>query len=115
MKIADVGVAKQAGNLYVAPEVFHSQLYNSQADIYSLGIILWEMWYGQRPLMTEPLLALFALVDVGYRPADVKGCKPPPDCWKELMEKCWNGNPEERPTAESCKKEAKLIVSFFEK
>ena len=125
MKIADVGMAKQAEDilgtfagtpLYMAPEVFHSQLYDSQADIYSLGIILWEMWYGKRaPIPAETLPAMFAMVDEGYRPADVKGCKPPPDCWKELMEKCWKGNPDERPTAESCKKEAKLILSFFEK
>ena len=125
MKIADVGEAKQAVDilgtlagtpLYMAPEVFHSQLYDSQADIYSLGIILWEMWYGQRALIpAKMLVALFAMVDEGYRPGDVQGCKPPADCWKELMEKCWKENPDERPTAESCKNEAKLIVSFFEK
>ena len=57
MKIADVGLAKAeiditgtlAGTpVYMAPEVFHSQVYNTKADIYSLGLLMWEMWYGQR-------------------------------------------------------------------
>ena len=125
MKIADVGVAKQAEDIlgtfvgtpfYMAPEVFHSQVYDSKADIYSLGIILWEMWYGKRALIpAENRKALFDMVDEGYRPREVEGCKPPSYCWKELMEKCWQGNPDERPTAESCKNDAKLIVSFHEK
>ena len=74
------------------------------------------MWYGKRaPFPANTQVALFAKVDEGYRPGDVKGCKPPHDCWKELMEKCWKGNPEERPTAESCKDEATMIASFYEK
>ena len=124
MKISDVGQAKRAEDilgtfvgtpLYMAPEVFHSQVYDSKADIYSLGIILWEMWYGKRALIpAETLPGLFAMVDEGYRPAEVEGYKPPSDCWKELMENCWQGNPDERPTAESCKNDAKMIASFYE-
>ena len=125
MKISDVGQAKRAEDilgtfvgtpLYMAPEVFHSQVYDSKADIYSLGIILWEMWYGKRALTpAENRKALFDMVDEGYRPGEVEGYKPPSYCWKELMEKCWKGNPDERPTAESCKNYAKMTVSFHEK
>ena len=35
--------------VYIAPEIFRSEIYEFSADIYSLGIILWEMWYGQTP------------------------------------------------------------------
>ena len=57
MKIADVGLAKaeiditgtfRGTPVYMALEVFHSQRYDSKADIYSLGLLMWEMWYGQR-------------------------------------------------------------------
>ena len=57
MRIGDVGVSKEASKitgtvmgsfLYMAPEVFHSKLYDYKADIYSFGIILWEMWFGRR-------------------------------------------------------------------
>lgn len=124
MKIADVGLAKQAADItgtlagtpaYMAPEVVNSRVYDSKADIYSLGIILWEIWHGLRfPAPEGPPSKLFRMVDSGYRPGDVEGCTPPPDCWKELMERCWQGNPEKRPTAESCKNEAKMILSYFE-
>ena len=52
-KIGDFGVSKvsehtqvqtKAGTpTYMAPEVFHGQEYNKSADIYSLGILLYEM------------------------------------------------------------------------
>ncbi|KAL9964138.1 hypothetical protein ACROYT_G027725 [Oculina patagonica] len=57
VKIADVGVSKQANMItgtragtttYFAPEVIRSSVYDSKADIYSFGIMMWEMWYGTR-------------------------------------------------------------------
>ena len=93
--------------MYIAPEVFHSQLYDSKADIYSFGIVLWEMWYGQQAFaeFSGPITAFFSSVDKGYRPGDVKGGKKPPPLWKELMSCCWHGNPEKRPSAEICNQE----------
>lgn len=113
VKITDVGVSKEATDItgtlagtpvYIAPEVFHSEVYDSKADIYSFGLILWEMWFGQQAFADDnvPITAFFALVDNGHRPKDVKGSMAPPPLWKELMEKCWSGNPEERPSAKSC-------------
>ena len=127
VRIADVGLSKPAVDItgtfagtpvYMAPEVFHRQVYDSKADIYSLGIILWEMWYGQRAFKFAPaetLVDFFSLVDGAYRPGDVKGWKPPLTPWRELMEKCWKGDPEERPSAETCKTEAKMLAPFFKK
>ena len=37
--------------MYLAPEVIKSSLYDYKADIYSLGIMLWELWYGNRALL----------------------------------------------------------------
>ncbi|KAL9963739.1 hypothetical protein ACROYT_G027273 [Oculina patagonica] len=114
VRITDVGVSKEAKDItgtlagtpvYIAPEVFHSEVYDSKADIYSFGLILWETWYGQQAfaeVKLETLAAFFSLVDDGYRPKDVEGCKKPPRHWKELMEQCWHKNPEERPSAQNC-------------
>ena len=122
VRIADVGLSKKTVDitgscvgtpLYMAPEVRHSQEYGSKADIYSLGIMMWEMWYGRQAfadVQAETRTAFFSLVDAGYRPEHVQGCKEPPICWKQLMEKCWRGNPEERPSAETCTNQAKMIV-----
>ncbi|KAL9963724.1 hypothetical protein ACROYT_G027258 [Oculina patagonica] len=115
VKISDVGVTNAAkrgttlegSHVYIAPEVFHSEVYDNKADIYSLGIILWEMWYGQQAfakVKAETPTTFFGYVNDGLRPKDVQGCQKPPHFWKELMAKRWNGIPEKRPSAESCHK-----------
>ena len=117
MRIGDVGVSKEASKitgtvmgsfLYMAPEVFHSKLYDYKADIYSFGIILWEMWFGRRAFAEVDApnnQHFFSLVDDGRRPKDIMELKKPPRRWKELMKRCWDGDPDKRPTAESCKRE----------
>ena len=114
MKIADVGLAKAEKDItgtlagtpvYMAPEVFNSRVYDSKADIYSLGLIMWEMWYGQRVFADAPVTRFqdfFHWVDEGNRPVDRQGCKTPPSFWEQLMKQCWDGNPDERPTAKEC-------------
>ena len=98
--------------MYIAPEVFHSKLYDSKADIYSFGIMLWEMWYGRQAFAAfkGTIVDFFSLVDNGYRPGDVKGEKMPPPTWKQLMGQCWHGNPERRPSAEICKQEITTLL-----
>ena len=91
--------------VYMAPEVFNSKVYDIKADIYSLGIMLWEMWYGQRAysnIQVATLNALYRMVDDGARPDAVEGLQQPPSRWEQLMIKCWNRNPEERPAAKEC-------------
>lgn len=34
--------------MYTAPEVLDGRPYSFSADIFSLGIMTWEMWYGRR-------------------------------------------------------------------
>ena len=114
MKIADVGLAKAEIDItgtytgtpvYMAPEVFHSQVYGTKADIYSLGLLMWEMWYGQRAFADAPgttLQDLFDWIDTGNRPVDRQGCKKPPSFWCKLMTECWDSSPEKRPTAREC-------------
>ena len=91
-KLADVGVSKEAKAitgtmtgtpLYLAPEVIKSHLYDYKADIYSFGIMLWEMWYGSRP-------------------THVEGSKEPPAGLRDLMQRCWDEKPDNRPDANEC-------------
>ena len=114
VKIADVGLAKAETDItgtfkgtpvYMVPEVFHSQVYDSKADIYSLGLLMWEMWYGQRAFADAPvttLLEFFEWVDEGNRPVHRQSCKKPPSFWDELMTECWDSSPDKRPTAREC-------------
>ncbi|CAG2217642.1 unnamed protein product [Mytilus edulis] len=63
VRLADFGLSKNEENitgtvagtpLYMAPEVMMGDLYGSEADIYSLGMVLYELWY-YRPVFTRPL------------------------------------------------------------
>lgn len=121
VKVSDVGISKEAveitgtfagSPIYVAPEVFQSQLYNNKADIYSLGIILWEVWYGEQAFSRIgkiTLKELCGLVANGGRPQPIEEYKQPP--WQELMRLCWAENPQKRPSAKAC---FKAFSSFVE-
>ena len=95
MRVTDVGVSKHvvdvidtlAGtSVYIAPELFRSEIYEFSADIYSLGLMLWEMWYGQ-PSFTiisslKNLEEFGHLASEGRRPEHENKCKPPPPSWE---------------------------------
>ena len=77
MRLADIGQAKPikqvrgtaCGTLwYVAAEVFSAKLYTEKADIFSLGIIMWELWNKKRGHEATPqpqLQLFFQLVEEG--------------------------------------------------
>ena len=124
VKVADVGVSKEAKAItgtmtgtpmYLAPEVIKSSLYDYKADIYSLGIMLWEMWYGNRALLdvVGNVQEFFEKVGEGVRPTHVRGSKKPPLGLHDLMQRCWDEKPDNRPNASECyKKLTKLYQEF---
>ncbi len=89
---------------YAAPEMLRSSVYNSKADIYSFGLMMWEMWYGERAFSRD-LNTLLEEVTGGVRPSHVEGMRKPPDGWQHLMQWCWDGEAYKRPNAAMCHKE----------
>ncbi|RHZ80414.1 hypothetical protein Glove_136g70 [Diversispora epigaea] len=86
------------GNLpYIAPEVLCSDIYTIKSDIYSVGILMWEVITGETPF-DDYEHDLELAVDI------VNGCRPKiyehiPHEYVTLMTQCWDANPDNRPDA----------------
>src|SRR6266540_912982 len=93
---------------YVAPEVFKSKMYTKESDIYSLGIILWEIFTNRSPFYDLPYEKCLVIVKIceGLRPVIDPEM---PREYKELMCQCWDADPQKRPTAVDCYKAIKKI------
>ena len=85
---------------YIAPEVIKSGFYDSKADIYSFGIMLWEMWYGKRALtdVEGDVRAVYGEDAERNRPTQVdQDRKKPPPTLQDLMQGCLDEEADKRP------------------
>ncbi|KAA8532034.1 hypothetical protein F0562_006823 [Nyssa sinensis] len=106
VKVADFGVARvqtQSGVMtaetgtyrWMAPEVIEHKPYDHRADVFSFGIVLWELLTGELPYSClTPLQAAVGVVQQGLRPTTPKHTHPK---LVELLEKCWQQNLTLRP------------------
>lgn len=112
VKLTDVGLAKQTleiafsivgSPVYMAPEVLlQTENYDSKADIYSLAIILWEMWYGKDAadyIQQQLFGPLEKAIKEGLRPSLNMSTKPPQP-WLEVIAKSWEYEPAKRPSTD---------------
>ncbi|GBB94902.1 hypothetical protein RclHR1_24370001 [Rhizophagus clarus] len=118
--ISDFGLSKPAnansdeifGILpYVAPEVLIRKPYTKAADIYSFGIIMWEFTSGI-PAFNDRVHNFELALEIhnGHRPKVIEDTDPD---YVNLMKKCWNNDPNERPTAEELILELNKLQSKY--
>eukprot|EP01103_Thecamoeba_quadrilineata_P018218 TRINITY_DN6835_c0_g1_i1.p1 TRINITY_DN6835_c0_g1~~TRINITY_DN6835_c0_g1_i1.p1 ORF type:complete len:313 (-),score=22.55 TRINITY_DN6835_c0_g1_i1:108-1046(-) len=79
---------------WVAPEVLRTEQYSAKVDVYSYGIVLWEMAARTEPYPSmDPFQIIYMVGSLGSRP-QIPDC---PMSWKILIQRCWDNNPTERP------------------
>jgi len=108
--VGDLGLSKSSLNNdndneiygiipYVAPEIFQGQKYTEKSDIYSFGMIMWEVMTGRRPFWdrNHDTRLIIEICD-GLRPPIVTNA---PKGYIELMQRCWDPDPKKRSDASS--------------
>ncbi|XP_053672146.1 tyrosine-protein kinase receptor torso [Anopheles nili] len=110
VKIADFGLSRDIyqENLYrktsngklpikwLALESMTHQVYTSQSDVWSYGILLYEICtLGSSPYPSISTNKLLRYLESGYRMERPKSCS---EQLYDLMYSCWNLHPGERPT-----------------
>ena len=84
---------------WCAPELLTSSnktRYSVKVDVYSFGLVLWELWERKRPY--DDLYSRFDIIDAirgGRRPPISQSCPP---ALKSLIQRCWHAQPARRPT-----------------
>lgn len=110
IKIADFGLARNLGNTdyyrrtthgrlpvkWLAIEALFDQQYTVKTDVWSFGILLWEIFtLGGTPYPGIPVERLFTILKNGYRMECPINC--PPKIY-EIMLKCWGDTAKTRPS-----------------
>ena len=111
IKLADLGLAKSASEItgslvgtpyYIPPEVWNKQPYDEMADMFSVGIVMWEVWYGvdvatkyNEPMFGQDLQKF-------KRNPFLPGQEKPPEIYIRMMMQCLGNDPRSRPSALEC-------------
>nr|GEY99554.1 serine/threonine-protein kinase EDR1-like [Tanacetum cinerariifolium] len=108
-KVGDFGLSKIKRNTLVsggvrgtlpwmAPELLNgsSSKVSEKVDVFSFGIVLWEILTGEEPYANMHYGAIIGgIVSNTLRPTIPKDCDGE---WRRLMELCWSPNPMLRPS-----------------
>jgi len=121
VKVSDFGLAKllsskeNQGSMtacgtpaYTAPEVLRNERYTEKVDVFSFGIVMWELVTREEPHHgVPPFQIVFSVGTQGVRPAIPDSCLLE---IRELIEDCWTESPDERPSFENIVQRLETMV-----
>ena len=83
----------------MAPEILQSQQsYTHKADVYSYGIVLWEILCREPPFKSlRPHEIMAKVLHQNARPDESRIPKECPEELKVIMRRCWDTVPDKRP------------------
>ncbi|XP_036003023.1 mitogen-activated protein kinase kinase kinase 7 isoform X1 [Fundulus heteroclitus] len=121
LKICDFGTAcdiqthmtnNKGSAAWMAPEVFEGSNYSEKCDVFSWGIILWEVITRRKPFdeIGGPAFRIMWAVHNGTRPPLIQNLPKPIE---SLMTRCWSKNPSERPSMEEIVKIMTHLMKYF--
>ncbi|XDV42087.1 hypothetical protein PO909_010830 [Leuciscus waleckii] len=121
LKICDFGTAcdiqthmtnNKGSAAWMAPEVFEGSNYSEKCDVFSWGIILWEVITRRKPFdeIGGPAFRIMWAVHRGTRPPLIKNLPKPIE---SLMNRCWSKDPSQRPSMEEIVKIMSHLMRYF--
>lgn len=97
--------------IYVPPEGWENNECSKAGDVYAFAIIAYEIMTLEIPFKDYTFMMLCRRVAMnGERPTFKY---PIPDCYRDLITRCWSQDPEKRPTFEQIKEELKTNPDFI--
>ncbi|XP_037056259.1 LOW QUALITY PROTEIN: proto-oncogene tyrosine-protein kinase ROS [Peromyscus leucopus] len=95
---------------WMAPENLMDGIFTSQSDVWSFGILVWEiLTLGHQPYPAHSNLDVLNYVQDGGRLEPPRNC--PDDLWN-LMSQCWAQEPDQRPTFHNIHDKLQLFRNF---
>src|SRR5207302_2508942 len=81
---------------YIAPEVLRGKKNTKESDVYSIGMLMWEIFAGHPPFddRAHNHRLIFVICE-GLRPPLLSNM---PADYVQMMQKCWVARSSERPT-----------------
>uniref|UniRef100_A0A3Q3X3G7 Mitogen-activated protein kinase kinase kinase 7 n=1 Tax=Mola mola TaxID=94237 RepID=A0A3Q3X3G7_MOLML len=118
LKICDFGTAcdiqthmtnNKGSAAWMAPEVFEGSNYSEKCDVFSWGIILWEVITRRKPFdeIGGPAFRIMWAVHNAVMPT------PLPKPIESLMTRCWSKDPSQRPSMEEIVKIMTHLMKYF--
>lgn len=99
--VAGIMTSETGTYRWMAPEMIRHEPYNEKVDVYSYGVVLWELFSCEVPFSgMTPIQAAFAVADKHLRPMCESSYAREvqiPKSWAALISQCWHPSSHERP------------------